>query len=260
METIAGIFDSRTAAEQVIQELHSLAIPNDRIAFLTPGMSGEQIEQEVPTTDTEATGEGRAMGGAVGGAMGVAGGASLGLVAASLIIPGVGPVIAGGLLGAALLGAGGTMTGMAVGKALDEALADGLPHDELYLYEHALRQGRSVVIAFAESDESAERVREAFEKARAESIDAAGENWWRQLRAAQEADYKSRGGDFRRDEVSYRRGFEAALNAKMRGRTYDQAAPQLNKLFGEAAGDQAFRDGYERGAAYDKGLREKHNS
>jgi hypothetical protein len=260
METIAGIFDSRTTAERVIQELHSLGIPNDRIAFLTPGMSVEQVEQEVPTTDTEGTGEGRAMGGAVGGAMGVAGGASLGLAAASLLVPGVGPVIAGGLLGAALLGAGGTMTGMAVGKALDEALVDGLPHDELYLYEHALRQGRSVVIAFAENDESAEHVREAFENARAESIDAAGENWWRQLRAAQEADYKSRGGDFESDEVSYRRGFEAALNSKMRGRPYDEAAPELNKLFGETAGDQAFRVGYERGAAYDKGLREKHNS
>lgn len=257
METIAGIFDSRASAERVVQELHSLGIPNDRIAFLTPGMSEKQVEREVPTTDTEATGEGRAMGGAVGGAMGVAGGASLGMATASLLVPGVGPVIAGGLLGAAVLGAGGTVTGMAVGKALDEALADGLPRDELYLYEHALRKGRSVVIAFAENNESAERVREAFEDARAESIDAAGENWWRELRAAEEANYNSRGGDFRRDEESYRHGFEAALNTKWRGRPYDEAAPDLNKFFSEGGGEDAFRLGYERGLAYHKSLREK---
>src|SRR6266498_5397782 len=135
METVAGIFDSREAAEHVVEQIHSLGMPDDRIALLTPDMSKNQVEREVPTTDTEATGEGRAMGGAVGGAMGVAGGASLGMATASLLVPGVGPVIAGGLLGAAVLGAGGTVTGMAVGKALDKELVAGLPHDELYLYE-----------------------------------------------------------------------------------------------------------------------------
>jgi hypothetical protein len=258
METVAGIFDSRPVAERMVQELHSLGIPDDRIALLTPGMSEKQIEREVPTTDTEATGEGRAMGGAVGGAMGAAGGATLGLVAATLLVPGVGPVIAGGLLGAAVLGAGGTITGMAAGKALDEALAEGLPHDELYLYEDALRKGRSEVIAFAEDDESAERARRAFETARAESIDAAEENWWRELRAAEEAHYNSGGGDFHRDEVSYRRGFAAALDTKCRGRSYDEATPDLNKLFSDNR-ENAFRLGYERGLGYYKSLRERHN-
>src|SRR6266536_3372610 len=176
METVAGIFSSRDRAEEAVRQLHSLGIPNDRIALLTPGMSDERVEEVVPTADSEQPGMGQALGGTVGGAMGVAGGASLGAAAASLLVPGVGPVIAGGILGAAILGAGGTATGMAAGEALDEALADGLPRDELYLYEHALRKGRSVVIAFAENNESAERVREAFEDARAESIDAAGEN------------------------------------------------------------------------------------
>jgi hypothetical protein len=152
METVAGIFDSRAAAEQAVRQIHLLGIPNDRIALLTPDMSKKQVEQEVPTDDTEAPGEGEALGGVVGGAMGVAGGASLGMATASLIIPGVGPVIAGGILGAAILGVGGTATGMAVGEALDEALMEGLPHDELYVYEHALRRGRSVVIAFADDE------------------------------------------------------------------------------------------------------------
>ncbi len=116
METVAGIFDSRAAAERVVQQIHSLGIPNDRIALLTPDMSKKQVEQDVPTADTEAPGEGKALGGVVGGAMGVAGGASLGMATASLIIPGVGPVIAAGILGAAILGVGGTATGMVVGE------------------------------------------------------------------------------------------------------------------------------------------------
>ena len=58
-----------------------------------------------------------------------------------MLIPGVGPVIAGGIIGAAILGVGGAATGAAAGAALERELADGLPHDELYLYEDALRKG-----------------------------------------------------------------------------------------------------------------------
>jgi hypothetical protein len=252
METVAGIFDLRAIAEGAIQQIHSLGIPNDRIALLTPDMSKKQVEQDMPTDDTEAPGEGKALGGVVGGALGVAGGASLGMATASFIIPGVGPVIASGILGAAILGVGGTATGMAVGEALDEALMDGLPHDELYVYEKALRRGRSVVVAFADDEETAESVRDAFENARAESIDAARENWWRELRAGEEANYNSNHRDFRRDEISYRSGFEAALNAKMRGRPYEEAASNLKVLYGEACDDEAFRCGYERGLDYQK--------
>jgi hypothetical protein len=92
MEPVAGIFDSREAAEHVVEQIQSLGIPDDRIALLTPDMGKKQVERDVPTADTEATGEGEAMGGAVGGAIGVAGGTSLGAATASLIVPGVGPV------------------------------------------------------------------------------------------------------------------------------------------------------------------------
>jgi len=256
MQTIAAIFDSRTAAESGIRQIQSLGTPNDRIALLTPDMSKKQVEQGLPTADTEALGEGEAMGGAVGGAIGIAGGASLGAAAATLVVPGVGAVIAAGVLGAAILGLWGTAIGVTVGEALDERLLDGLPHDELYLYEHALRKGRSVVIVFADNEESARRMRTAFENAQAESIDAAGENWWRELRAAEEANYNSGGRDFRQDELSYRHGFEAALNAKWRGRPYE-ARSNLKELYGAADRDEAFRCGYERGLRYRENLIEK---
>jgi hypothetical protein len=251
METIAGIFPSREAAEEAVRDLHSLGIANDRIALLTPGMKDERVENAVPTADSEQPGMGSAMGGAVGGAMGVAGGATLGAAAASLLVPGVGPVIAGGLLGAAILGAGGTATGIAAGEALEKKLESGLPHDELYLYEDALRQGKSVVVAFVENEAAIYSARGALTGAGAESIDQARENWWIGLRDAEEAEYRATGRTFQTDEASYRRGFEAAL--KNRGKGSDQAAAGADV-------DDAFRHGYERGQRYQKSVREKYTA
>jgi hypothetical protein len=254
METVAGIFPSRAAAEEAVRQLHSMGIPNDRIALLTPGMNDERVEKAVPTADSEQPGMGQAMGGAVGGAMGVAGGATLGAAAASLLVPGVGPVIAGGLLGAAILGAGGTVTGMAAGEALEKELVAGLPHDELYLYEDALRKGRSVVIAFPNDEGATYAARGALVSAGAESIDEARENWWIGLRDAEAAQYQTSGRNFQADEASYRRGFEAAL------KTRPGAEASAKKLSPDDESDEAFRCGYERGQTYQKNLRERHKA
>ena len=111
MEGITGVFKSQQEADRTIQELLDLGLPNKSIGLLVPGSDPRQIERAVPTVDTEEPGMGKAMGAAVGGAMGAAGGATVGLAAATLAIPGVGPVLALGLLGAALLGGGGEVAG-----------------------------------------------------------------------------------------------------------------------------------------------------
>jgi hypothetical protein len=245
METVAGIFRSRSDAEKAVQQLHSLGIKNDRIALLTPRMDEQQVESAVPTDDTEQSGMGTAMGGVVGGAMGVAGGASLGAAAASLLVPGVGPVIAGAILGAAILGAGGTVTGMAAGEAMEEGLAHGLPHDELYVYDDAVRRGRSVVIAFVDTDEVRDAARNTLTSAGAEGVDEAREDWWVGLRDAEEADYQATGRSFQTDETNYRRGFEAAL------RKGSDSSPATDT-------DEAFQRGYRRGLDYQKRIREKY--
>jgi hypothetical protein len=222
-------------------------------------MDQQHIEQKVPTSDTEQPGMGKAMGGTVGGALGIAGGSSLGAAAASLLVPGVGPVIAGGILGAAILGAGGAVTGMAAGEALEEGRASELPHDELYLYEDALRKGRSVVITFVDDDDMAEKARKTFARAGAESIDAARESWWLELRDAEEAEYKKQGRTFQTEEASYRRGFEAAQNAKTRGKAYEAAAFSAGTDSAtEADIDEAYREGYKRGQAYQQRLQEQY--
>jgi hypothetical protein len=251
MEAVVGIFRERADVDRVIAELRGTGLPEDRISVATPGASEAAIEA-VPTTEAEQPGMGRALGAVVGGAVGAATGLPLGAAAATAIIPGVGPVVAVGIAAAALLGAGGAAAGAAMaGSPLERALRDGLPKDEIFLYEDALRQGRSLVIVLADEETEAEQVRALLARAHAESIDAARERWWVGLRDAEEASYSGEGRDFRRDEAVYRRGFQAALAPDLRGRTYDDAVAVLGDRWPAEYAETAFRLGYERGCRHD---------
>ncbi len=260
MITVAGIFKSYVNASRAVENLRSAGIPEDRISLLAPGTSIEELEREVPTTETEQPGMGKALGGAVGGALGVAGGLQMGAAAASLFVPGVGPIIAAGLAGAALLGVGGAATGALAGDAIEDAMGEGMPQDELYVYEDALRRGRSVVIAFAVDDEQKEAARSVLSQSGAESLDAAREEWWVGLRDAEQEEYSKEGRDFAADEATYRKGFEASLDPKLRGSSYDEAREKLLKRHGDACATDAFRRGYERGCAYNQQMQEKYKS
>jgi hypothetical protein len=257
MSTVAGIFQSRAEAERAVENLRSAGIAADKINFLTPGTTDEELEASVPTTETEQPGMGGALGGTVGAALGAAGGMHIGAALASLLVPGVGPVLAAGVLGAALLGAGGAAAGAAAGSALEESI-EGLPHDELFVYEDALRQGRTVIIAVTDDDTQADTARSALAQAGAESIDAARESWWVGLRDAEEEEYTGQGRDFKTDETVYRRGFEAAQHPHFRGRAYEEARERLRERYSDAYEAEGFRRGYERGQNYQQSLREKY--
>ncbi|MFN2386202.1 MAG: hypothetical protein ABR576_07950, partial [Thermoanaerobaculia bacterium] len=144
--------------------------------------------------------------------------------------------------------------GAAAGEALEDRLFRGLPKDELYLYEDALRHGHSVLVAFAEDEKQRDAVRATIEAEGSETLDAARDRWWVGLREAEEAEYRE--GDFGSVEQSYRAGFEAALRPGRRGRSWDDAAGDLRREHGETAGSPAFRHGYDRGIAYDQRVRQ----
>lgn len=258
MESIAGIFNSLADAKRAAAILKSLGIPEKRISVLSPHTTEAEIEARIPTSEAEQPGMGQAVGGTVGAALGVAGGASVGAAAATLLVPGVGPVLALGLLGAALLGTGGAAAGALAGDALEKAIDDGLPRDELYVYEDALRRGRSVVIAFADDEQIAGTARAELARAGAETVDAAREEWWIGLRSAESEHYTSQGGDFRVDEATYRLGFEAALHPARREKSWDEELPaNLKPKYGDATTTGAFRRGYERGHQYLTYVRER---
>lgn len=191
--------------------------------------------------------------------MGLAGGGALGTAVASILVPGVGPVVAIGLASAALLGLGGAAAGAAAGDALEDAGAPELPQDELFVYEDALRQGRTVVIATAKDEDHADKARRVLEQAGAESVDAAREQWWVGLRDAEEETYNGAPQPFQAVEETYRRGFEAALTTGVRGKSYQQAISYLRDHYPAFYKEEAFQRGYERGRAYQQRLMEKYS-
>jgi hypothetical protein len=246
MIPVVGVFKSRYAAERGIDRIMTLGVIRERINILTPASSDRQVAS-VPVSDSEQPGMGAAIGEVVGGALGVAGGFGGGAALASLLVPGVGPILAGGLIGAGLLGLGGAAGGAAAGEAFEDSVS-GIPRDELYVYEDALRQGRTVVIAEVAEERLAEAVRKGFAQIGAESVDAAREHWWIGLRSSEQELYTD--GDFTQDEPYYRRGFEAAQSPMVRGKSYSEALDYLKRKHEIAASHPAFRRGYERGCEY----------
>ena len=176
MKTLVGIFDTQTDAAAAYRDLRSLNLREENIIVLTPGASLRELDA-VPTEEGEQPGMGKAIGGVIGGAMGLAGGVAV----ATLLLPAVGPVLALGL-GAGSLGLGGAAAGAAGGGALEDLFTRGLPKDEIFLYEDALRHGRTVIVVVCEDEELLTRSREIMERNRAESLDAAREKWWIGLR------------------------------------------------------------------------------
>jgi len=250
MKLVVGVFKSRSAAERAAAKLVPLGVAKDKVNILTPDVTPTELEQ-LPTQAAEQPGMGKAIGATVGGAIGLAATGSLPALLGSLFVPGVGPVLAIGLAGGIL----GAVAGGAAGGALESATTEGLPEDELYVYEDALRQGHSVVVAIGEDDQQAEAVRGALEDAGAESIDRAREMWWLGLRDMEKETYQAQGGDFDEDERYFRCGFEAAQHSSNRGKSYEHCRARLGHLYPGTHESEPFRRGYKRGLAYFEALR-----
>ena len=251
MESVTGVFDTRTAAGHAYDQLKQAGIHADKLTVLTPG-SQDHIQKEiqsVPTDASEQPGMGNAVGALLGGGVGITGGSVL-----MALIPGVGPITALGLLGAAVLGAAGATVGAAAGGKIEQSSYEGLPEDEIFLYEDALRKGRSVVIALAEDEASAASVRDVLKRAGAESVDAAREQWWTGLRSSEESRYEKSGRNFSEDEEFFRFGFQAAMHARTRCMEFDQVSSAMDAALEDVQArypgkdvEEPFTRGYRRG-------------
>jgi hypothetical protein len=223
MHSVVSLFPTREMAEKAAR---SLNLP-DRVSVVAPA----------PRRPEDA-GLGEALGGVVGGSLGIAAGSTLAPVTAALLLPGVGPLVAIGV-GALVLGAGGTALGVAAGKKVEEASEPEHQHDphDVFFYHEALRRGRAIVLALAENKEEADSIRRKLASLGAQDLDAAREEWWRDIRETERAAYQ---GDFAADEQQYRLGFEAALSPANRGKRLDDNGNVSS----------AYRRGYERGYEY----------
>jgi hypothetical protein len=250
MKAVSGVFRSRSHGERAIAEMMSAGLPKDRCTLLTPG--GESELQSVPAVAAEQPGVGKAIGGVVGASAGLSG---TSVIAA--IVPGVGAITALGLLGAAVLTAAGASVGAIAGEQLENSMTEGLPEDELFVYEDALRQGRSVVVAFADDEDKASLIRELLKAEGAEAVDEARERWWIGLRGAEQERYSALSKNFGDEEKFYRLGFESALHARTRCKEYDEVLAEMSVQIEELEHQypglevaEPFTRGYERGRDY----------
>ena len=254
MEAVSGVFKTQADAQRAVDAAHKFGVPVDKITLLTPG-SADEIKREaesVPVDSAEQPGIGKAVGALMGGGVGITGGSLL-----IALVPGLGPISALGLLGAAILGVAGAAVGAKVAGQLEESTAQGLPEDEIFVYEDALRKGRSVVIGMADNDDAAASLRELLKTEGAESVDAAREQWWIGLRSAEEGHYTKSGGNFSDDEKFYRLGFEAALHARTRCMEFDQVSAEMDAALEDVQKEypgknveEPFVRGYQRGREY----------
>lgn len=245
MPAVVGVFKSRSDAERGVAKLGEIGIPSDRINLLTPHATEKELAA-IPTSQGEQPGMVKTLGAVTGGALG----AGIGEMVATMILPGVGLIFALGLAGGALLGA---IAGGSIGSEAEKTAFASLPEEELFVYEDALRRGRSLVIARVE-DAVAEAARGAFDDAGAESVDRAREMWWIGLRDVEKEHYQADGKNFEQDEPHFRLGFEAALLPPNRHKTYDQALADLRRRYPQMYDREPFRRGYERGQAYRRAL------
>jgi len=249
MQAVTGIFSSRDQAEQAVKRLHANGISAKKVTLLTPG--SEAKLESIPVDTSEQPGIGAAIGSVAGGAVGLTGGLAIAMV------PGVGQVTALGLLGAAVLTAAGASLGAVAAGSMENFASQGLPEDEIFVYEDALRQGRSVVIALAEDASEAEAFRKLLKTGGAEAVDAARDEWWIGLRSAEQEHYSATGRHFGDDEKFYRLGFEAALHAKNRCREFDQISAEmesnledLRQQYPDSHVEEPYTRGYRRGREY----------
>src|SRR5262245_477394 len=130
MNTILGVFDDPADARRAVDALRASPLPLDDVSLVT---RAAESGAAVANTDDVSAGEGAAIGAVWGGLVGLA----------ALLIPGVGPFIALGALGAALTGA---VTGAVVG-GITAALVDfsGIPAEEARAYESMVAEGKVLV-------------------------------------------------------------------------------------------------------------------
>lgn len=178
METVVGIFRSSAQAEAALSDLLKSGVPQSSIVYFTGAAASPEI-QNIRTTDAESPGMGKTIGAYLGAVTGAGAGLSIGSAVASLMIPGVGPIMAVGLGAAALLGVGGAAAGAKVGDASEMAMDEGIPKDDVFFYRDLLKRGASLLLVNLDPVDNTKmkHIRSLLDHNGAEDVDVARRQW-----------------------------------------------------------------------------------
>ena len=139
-QTVVGLFPTRAQAEGAVSDLKDAGFTKDQVGVAMTNLE----EQRMLADDTgaevaEGAATGAVSGGVVGGLIGLLG---------SLLVPGVGPLVVGGVLASTLTGAG---IGAATGGIIGALVGVGVPEADAAHFDQGLRTGSTLVTVDAGS-------------------------------------------------------------------------------------------------------------
>ncbi|MEA2662507.1 MAG: hypothetical protein QOH08_2079 [Chloroflexota bacterium] len=146
-----GVFEDRGDAELAARELRERGFADKDIGFAWRDESGAAPTQGTKSGPLAAQGAtaGLVLGGIIG-------------AWSALLLPGIGPVVSGGLLGGVLASAAaGAVTGAVAGGIAGALVGLGIPAEEASYYEQEFRMGRTLITVRAADryDDAADVVR-----------------------------------------------------------------------------------------------------
>ena len=163
---VTGMFRNREDAERAYGSMTSRGYSNDDVNVMMSDKTRDDWFADNPDTELgskamEGAGAGSAIGGTLGAIIG-----GIAAIGTSVLIPGLGLVVAGPLA-AALAGAGaGGLTGGLVGALV----GSGIPEERAKLYEEGINEGGVVMGVNPRSDEDADYFENEWRNSRGEHI------------------------------------------------------------------------------------------
>lgn len=162
---LTGMFSDRESTENAYNALHERGYKQDDVHLL---MSDDTRKKHFADEDTEigtkaaaGMGAGSAIGGTIGAVAGI-----IAAIGTTLVIPGLGLVIAGPIA-AGLAGAGaGGLTGGIIGALVGA----GIPEERARIYEEGIKKGNVVLGVNPRSDEDADYFKNNWKQNRGEEI------------------------------------------------------------------------------------------
>ena len=164
---VTGLFRDRDSAERAYGSVSTRGYTKDDVNLLMSDetrkthFSSDDADTELGSKALEGAGAGAAIGGTTGAVL-----AAIAAIGTSVILPGLGLVVAGPIA-AALAGAG---AGGATGGLIGALIGSGIPEDRAKAYESGVKEGGIVMGVNARSDEDAEYFENEFKTHRGENI------------------------------------------------------------------------------------------
>lgn len=162
---LTGMFNDRQSVEDAYADLHERGYTKDDINLV---MSDETRKKHFSKGDTEIGSkalEGAGTGSAIGGGIGAIAGA-IAAIGTSLVIPGLGLIVAGPIA-AALAGAG---AGGVAGGLIGALVGSGMNEERARLYESGVKDGKIVMGVKPRNDEDAAYLESDWNSRKAEQV------------------------------------------------------------------------------------------